>query len=53
MIGFGSTNQGSEKVHGAPLGAADLAAVKTHFGFDPQQVNVWSVAYAYFIMFKI
>jgi len=37
VIGFGSPNQGTEKVHGAPLGAADLAAVKTHYGFDPQQ----------------
>lgn len=27
-IGLGSKNQGTEKVHGSPLGAADLAAVK-------------------------
>lgn len=39
VIGFGSPQQGSEKVHGAPLGAKDLAAVKTHFGFDPTQVD--------------
>lgn len=36
-IGHGSSKEGSEKSHGAPLGAADLAAVKTKFGFDPAQ----------------
>jgi len=29
--------QGKEKVHGAALGAADVAQVKTKFGFDPEQ----------------
>lgn len=38
-IGYGSPKQGSEKVHGAPLGAADLKAVKTFFNFDPLQVK--------------
>jgi transketolase len=28
-IGLGSKNEGTEKVHGSPLGAVDLAAVKT------------------------
>jgi len=26
-------------VHGAPLGASDLIAVKKKFGFDPSQVT--------------
>jgi transketolase len=36
-IGFGSGKQGTEEVHGAPLGAKDLKHVKTAFGFDPEQ----------------
>lgn len=36
IIGYGSKNQGLEKTHGAPLGAADIANVKTKFGFDPE-----------------
>ena len=36
-IGFGSKNQGEEKVHGAPLGDADIAQVKTKFGFNPDE----------------
>ncbi|EPY19347.1 transketolase [Strigomonas culicis] len=34
-IGFGSKKEGTEKVHGAPLGEEDIAAVKTRFGRDP------------------
>lgn len=34
-IGFGSSKQGTEKVHGSPLGADDIIAVKKKFGFDP------------------
>ena len=34
-IGFGSSKQGTEAVHGSPLGNDDLAAVKKLFGFDP------------------
>ena len=33
-IGFGSKNQGTEKVHGAPLGAEDISNVKRLFGLD-------------------
>ena len=33
-IGFGSSKQGTAGVHGAPIGHADLAAMKTTFGFD-------------------
>jgi transketolase len=36
-IGFGSVNQGTEKVHGNPLGNDNLAAVKKLFGFDSTQ----------------
>ncbi|KAJ3050661.1 Transketolase [Rhizophlyctis rosea] len=35
-IGFGSKNEGEEKVHGAPLGEADIQNVKTKFGFNPE-----------------
>lgn len=36
-IGFGSKSQGEEKVHGAPLGDADIAQVKAKFGFNPEE----------------
>ncbi|KAJ3185364.1 Transketolase [Gaertneriomyces sp. JEL0708] len=36
-IGFGSKNQGEEKVHGAPLGDSDIMNVKSKFGFNPEQ----------------
>lgn len=35
VIGFGSGKAGSHSVHGAPLGAKDLAQSKEKFGFDP------------------
>lgn len=34
-IGYGSKSAATEKVHGAPLGAADLAHAKTALGFAP------------------
>ncbi|RCI03050.1 Transketolase [Rhizopus stolonifer] len=34
-IGYGSLNQGQEKVHGAPLTEDDIKQVKKKFGFDP------------------
>lgn len=37
LIGFGSAKAGSEKTHGAPLGADDIVGVKTRFGFDPEK----------------
>ena len=37
IIGQGSRNEGTSGVHGAPLGAADVAHVKKHYGFDPEQ----------------
>eukprot|EP00461_Guttulinopsis_vulgaris_P004823 UN04825 len=36
-IGFHAAKQGTEEVHGSPLGAKDLAAVKAKLGFDPEQ----------------
>ena len=36
-IGFGSAMQGSEKVHGAPLGPAGLRAIKEQWGFNPEE----------------
>ena len=36
IIGLGSAKQGTHSVHGAPLGAEDLAQVKTRYGFDPE-----------------
>lgn len=36
-IGFAAKLQGTEKVHGAPLGAEEIAAVKKKLGFDPEK----------------
>lgn len=36
-IGYGSSKQGTEKVHGAPLGDEDIANLKTKFGRDPSK----------------
>lgn len=37
IIGHGSAKEGTQHVHGSPLGAADLAKVKQFYGFDPTQ----------------
>ncbi|KAJ7632421.1 transketolase [Roridomyces roridus] len=36
-IGFGSKQQGTHGVHGSPLKADDIVALKTKFGFNPEQ----------------
>ncbi|KAF8061484.1 transketolase [Lyophyllum atratum] len=36
-IGFGSKQQGTHGVHGAPLKADDIATLKSNFGFAPDQ----------------
>ncbi|KAI9276507.1 transketolase [Sporodiniella umbellata] len=36
-IGYGSLNQGEEKVHGAPLSDDDIKQVKSKFGFNPEE----------------
>lgn len=47
-IGFGSKNQGTEKVHGAPLGDADIAAMKAKFGRSADKYAVEEPVYAAF-----
>ncbi|KND01932.1 transketolase [Spizellomyces punctatus DAOM BR117] len=48
-IGYGSKNEGEEKVHGAPLGEPDIAQVKTKFGFSPdQKFNVPQQVYDFY-----
>ncbi|KAI7882472.1 transketolase [Lichtheimia hyalospora FSU 10163] len=39
-IGFGSLNEGQEKVHGAPLEPDDIRQVKEKFGFNPDEKYV-------------
>lgn len=36
-IGKGSSGEGTEKVHGSPLGKDELARVKSLFGFNPEE----------------
>ncbi|KAF9994169.1 Transketolase, partial [Modicella reniformis] len=36
-IGFGSLNQGTEKVHGSPLKEDDIVQLKKAFGFNPDE----------------
>lgn len=47
-IGFGSKNQGTEKVHGAPLGDDDIAAMKAKFGRSADKYAVEEPVYAAF-----
>ncbi|KAI9137238.1 Transketolase, thiamine diphosphate binding domain-containing protein [Paraphysoderma sedebokerense] len=52
-IGFGSSKAGTDKVHGAPLGADDIVKVKTTFGFDTNQFFVVpNEVYAFYEDFK-
>ncbi|KAF9897269.1 Transketolase, partial [Lobosporangium transversale] len=37
IIGFGSMIQGTEKVHGSPLKADDIAQLKKAMGFNPEE----------------
>ncbi|TEB36288.1 transketolase [Coprinellus micaceus] len=37
IIGFGSKQQGTHGVHGAPLKADDIVALKTKWGFNPEE----------------
>ncbi|KAG2192588.1 transketolase [Mucor mucedo] len=39
-IGYGSLNQGEEKVHGSPLSDADIKQVKEKFGFNGEEKYV-------------
>ena len=40
VIGFGSANQGTNKVHGAPLGKEDGKNTKLSYGFDQEEFYV-------------
>lgn len=40
VIGFGSANQGTNKVHGAPLGKEDGKNAKLSYGFDHEEFYV-------------
>ena len=40
VIGFGSENQGTNKVHGAPLGKEDGKNTKLSYGFDHEEFYV-------------
>ena len=48
VIGFGSKNQGTSKVHGAPLGAEDGKQAKLSYGFDHEEFYVPEEVYADF-----
>ena len=36
-IGFGSVNEGTEKVHGSPMDNEDIAKIKQKFDFNPKE----------------
>jgi transketolase len=49
VIGFGSKMEGTAKVHGSPLGADDIIALKTASGRDPTKTfHVTDEEYAHF-----
>ena len=47
-IGFGSLNQGLEKVHGAPLSAADIKQLKEKFNLPDTSFTVSDDVYKYY-----
>lgn len=48
VIGFGSANQGTNKVHGAPLGKEDGKNAKLSYGFDHDEFYVPEEVYEVF-----
>ena len=48
VIGYGSAKQGTNKVHGNPLGAEDGKAAKLSYGFDHEDFYVHSEVYDLF-----
>ena len=48
IIGYGSANQGTNKVHGAPIGADDFKAAKKVYGWDYQDFEVPEEVYQIF-----
>ena len=48
IIGIGSKNQGTNKVHGAPIGAEDFEAVKKFYEWDAEDFVISDVIYQTF-----
>lgn len=48
IIGYGSKNQGTSKVHGSPLGCEDGDAAKKFYGFDYPEFSIPSEVYQNF-----
>lgn len=48
IIGFGSINQGTSKVHGSPLGKEDGKNAKLSYGFDHEEFYVPEEIYQHF-----
>ena len=48
VIGFGSKNQGTNKVHGAPIGAEDFEAVKKAYEWDAEDFVISDDVYKVF-----
>lgn len=48
IIGYGSKNQGTSKVHGSPLGKEDGRNTKLSYGFDHEDFFVPEEVYAHF-----
>ena len=48
VIGYGSANAGTNKVHGAPIGADDFAAAKKVYGWDYEDFEIPEEVYETF-----
>ena len=48
VIGCGSINEGTSKVHGAPLGAEDAAATRAKYGWTSAPFEIDAAIYDYF-----
>ena len=48
VIGYGSKNQGTSKVHGSPLGAEDGKNAKLSYGFDYPEFTMPRFVYNHF-----
>ena len=48
VIGYGSANQGTNKVHGAPIGSDDFAAAKKVYGWDYEDFEIPEEVYETF-----
>ncbi len=48
VIGFGSKNQGTNKVHGAPIGAEDFESVKKAYKWDAEDFEISEDVYETF-----